>query len=156
MFAYGERILKLNTMDTNNLKHLNIDQLSMRWKASEKNLELRERIEEELQTRIQSDNYCSREELFDLSVIQKHALTVYFIPTSEAYESYGEYITANILFDEEDKIEMLSNISSDLSTYGQITAKIIELTADDLSQDQIESLEDYGFNTNEILYIQHS
>ena len=141
-------------METTNLEQLNIELLSTMWKGTKNNPELREDIEDILQEKIQTNSTYSREELFNHSVIQGHVLTVYFIPTTEAYEVYGPYITVNVSFDEDEKIEMLKNIYANppRNTVGTVTAEVL-LTEDDLTSEQIDRLKHEGFETNEIMKI---
>ena len=141
-------------MNTTNLEQLEIEQLSKMWEAAGRNPKLQESIEDILQGKIQDNLSYSREDLFELSVIKRRTPTIYFIPTTDAYEAYGPYITMNISFDEEERMEILENLSANppRNSYGAVTAKPL-LTEEDLTQEQIDRLENEGFDTREILEI---
>lgn len=138
-----------------NLKEYDLTKLAILWDASEHNLDLRNLIEKELKQRIQNNENFSREYLFKICKIEEHAITISFIPTTEAYKKYGPHITIDIILEEEEKNEISQNYNSEPSTnsYGRMKAKA--LVTNDMSEKQIKDLRNKGFHTNEILEVLH-
>lgn len=137
------------------LEQYDLNGLTILWQASIRNQVLRTAIENELQVRILANKNFSREYLFIVCKVKNHAITVSFIPTSEAYNSYGQHITIDILLDDTEMTEMINNYSSKppINTAGQIKAK--PLVTDGLTDEQIDRLINVGFHTSEILETLH-
>lgn len=137
------------------LKQFDLNGLTILWQASIRNENLRVAIEQELQVRILTNTNFSREYFFGVCKMRNHAITVSFIPTSDAYNSYGQHITIDILLDDTEMTEMIKNYSSKppVNTNGQIKAKA--LVTDGLTAEQIDRLMNVGFHTNEILETLH-
>jgi hypothetical protein len=83
--------------------------------------------------------------------MRNHAITVSFIPTSDAFNNYGQHITIDILLDEIEMTEMIKNYSSKppINTSGQLKAKA--LVTDNLTAEQLDRLMNIGFHTSEVL-----
>ena len=139
--------MEINKFDNNGLTIL--------WQAAINDKSLRDSIENEIQKRIVANNRFSREYLFQVSKIQKHAITVSFFPTTDSFNFYGANVTIDLLLDDNELEELSNNYSSNppINTQGQLKAKA--LINDNLSKEQIERLENIGFKTNEILEILH-
>ncbi|RNI22616.1 hypothetical protein [Rufibacter latericius] len=137
------------------LQNFDLNALTILLNASTRNPELKSAIESEIQRRMAENNKYSREYIFQVSMMQKHAIQVYFIPTTDAYKKYGEYVTVEMILSDEEIGEMVKNISSKppINTSGQVKAKV--LSSFDLSEEQIKLLETEGFHTSEILKTQH-
>ncbi len=137
-----------------NLQQTNINTLATMWTVSSGNPELKLLIEAELANRILVNNSFSKEYLFDINKIKGHALGIFFIPTSNAYNTFGNYVTVDYLIDAEKEVLMKNYINKPpINSYGNIKAKA--LVTDNLSQEQIDLLVQKGFDTNEILSVQH-
>jgi len=138
-----------------NLQDLDVHRLTILWQASGGNTQLKDLIENELQKRIATNKNFSREYLFKVSKIQNHAITISFIPTTDSYNEYGANVTIDLLLSNSEMEEFLKNYSANppINTSGQLRAKA--LVKDKLNEDQLSSLENIGFHTNEILEILH-
>ena len=136
------------------LKKFDLQRLTILWQCSDSNVELKNLIEDELKIRIQNNTNFSREYLFDVSKIQNHAITVKFIPTTDAYVAYGADVTVDLLLSDAEMVELLENFSAKppLNTIGQIKARA--LVTDNMTEEQIAQLEEVGFHTTEILEIE--
>ena len=137
------------------LKQFDLNGLTILWQASIRNENLRAAIEQELQLRILTNKNFSREYFFGVCKMRNHAITVSFIPTSDAFNNYGQHITIDILLDDTEMAEMIKNYSSQppVNTSGQIKAKA--LVTDGLNAGQIDRLVNVGFHTSEILETLH-
>ena len=122
------------------LEGLDIQTLGMMYLASENNQVLRAAIGEELQHRIADNNYCSRERLFQISIVQNHSIGINFIPTSDAFNSFGPNITVAVSEENNDLEELMQNYASNppINTYGNIRLRV--LVPDYLTQEQIDDL----------------
>ena len=138
-----------------NLKQFDLDGLSTLWLASVRNPEMRRSIEKELQNHIANNKNFSREFIFKICKILNHALGVFFIPSSEAHTRYGDYVTIDMLLDENELIEMITNYSVQpkINTAGQVRAKV--LVPDHLTEEQVNQMATIGFHTRDILKTQH-
>ena len=125
------------------------------WQASIRNQDLRHVIEQEPQARVLTNTNFSREYFFGICKMRNHAITVSFIPTSDAYNNYGQHITIDIILDETEMTEMIKNCSSKppINTVWQIKAKV--LVTDGFTAAQIDRLKNIGFHTSEILETLH-
>jgi len=134
-----------------NLTILEISALDILWQSSGGNLEFRGAIENELKVRIASNMNFSIEYLFSLSKIKNQALTISFIPTSDAYNNYGTNITVSLIFEDKELERVVSNYSSkpSINSFGIVKAEV--LVKDNLSFEQIENLRTVGFSTSNIL-----
>ncbi len=137
------------------LEKFDLHRLTILWQASNSNLELRKLIEAELKRRIVGNTNFSRECLFQICKMQNHAITISFIPTTDAYRNYGAHVTVDIILSDEEIEEMIQNYSAKppINTSGQVKAKV--LVTDSLTQEQIKGLETIGFHTREILETLH-
>lgn len=137
------------------LVQFDLNGLTILWQASIGNQDLRQAIEQELQARILTNTNFSREYFFCICKMKNHAITVSLIPTSDAYNNYGQHITIDIILDEMEMTEMIKNYSSKppINTTGQIKAKA--LVTDDITAAQIDRLKNVGFHTSEILETLH-
>ena len=136
------------------LKKYNLQKLTTLWQSSDSNIELKNQIENELKIKIQNNKIFSKEYLFvDASKMQKHPITVEFIPTTNAYKFYGANVTIDLLLSDAEMIELLKNRATKppLKTSGQIKARA--LVIDNMTKEQITQLEKVGFHTTEILRI---
>ena len=70
-----------------NLHEIETGQVVMLWQASDGNPLLKQQIEQELQNRISNNSNFSREYFFDICKMKNHAITVSFIPTSDAFNT---------------------------------------------------------------------
>lgn len=136
-----------------NLNELNIDELSTLWIISSGNAELRTAIEDILRNRIAKNANFSREYIFKICKLLNHGIGISFIPTSEAFNDYGEHIVIEPVYTEDELIEMIRNYHSNppVNTSGQIKARL--LSQDTLSSELNERLNTIGFSTTEILSI---
>lgn len=136
-----------------NFKEYDINKLVILWQASESNPEIRIKIEEILNNRIDKNQTFSREFIFDKLFIGKKSLVISFIPTSESFKKFGQNIVIEENYNENEIIELLNNFREKppKNTFGTVTAKL--LITDEFSEEQIESLKLKGFHTNEILSI---
>lgn len=135
------------------LRNYDLKGLSILWDTSVLNPALRLSIEIELKSRISINQGFTIEFLFQHCIMRNHAINVSFIPTSNAYASYGREVTVNILFDDIEKEKLLMRVLKEpnIQTFGQVRAKA--LLPEKLTIEQIEQLENVGFQTNEILEI---
>lgn len=131
------------------LEELDLSALSILYSASQNNVDLKVQIEAELQKRIATNNTFSRERLFEISVIQNHAIGMHFIPTSAAFNSFGANITVEVS-DNNDLELFAKNLASDsrVNTYGNIRLKALVIR--DLTQGQIDALQNEGIDTSDI------
>ncbi len=138
-----------------NLKQFGLHDLAKLWEASKENQSLRTAIELELQLHIFNNKNFSREFIFKVCKIGNHSIGISFIPTSESHKNYGSNITIDMLLDENEMKELLTNYHSNPSvySYGQVKAKV--LVKDNLSAEQIAKLATVGFNTSDILETMH-
>ena len=91
----------------------------------------------------------SREELFELNIIKKHSIGINFIPTSNAFEKYGENVTVFELLLTENEIEELTkNLLSKNYTEGYI--KTSGLVTNRFDSERVE----IDFSTDEIYEIE--
>lgn len=136
------------------LKQLDLFNLNTLWEASSDNIDLKTKLENEFQVRIENNQQYSREDLFEISIIEKHAMGIWFIPTSNAYNSYGPHVTVSLILNKEE----LSSIGKNLilkprvRTFGVVKVEV--LVSRRFTSSQVEKLKQEGFNTNEILRIQ--
>src|SRR5690606_25980155 len=97
--------------------------------------------------------YC-RESVFHRSHIQNKAVSIEFIPTSNSFNQYGQYVTINLHLTEGEIEELTNNLLSDggKRTFGSLRATSIGQV---LSHQQENELRTIGFNTNDVLEIQY-
>ena len=127
------------------IKGMDNDQLAMLWELSQRAPELKQLIEAELEKRIATNKSVTKEFLFE--IVRRKVASVNFIPTSNAFERYGKYVTVlEIVLNDEQKADMLLGIVSvpTKNTFGDITCKILS----------DEDKEEYAtFNTQDILIV---
>jgi len=135
------------------LKTFDLNGLTILWQASGGNPQLKALIESELKIRTETNTNFSREYLFKVSKVQNHAITISFIPTTDSYNEYGANVTIDLLLTDSEMEELLKNYSSNppINTSGQLRAKV--LVKDNMTEDQINRLEEIGFHTNDILEV---
>jgi hypothetical protein len=136
--------MKLENLDTETLGDMYI--------GLENNPELANAIEVELENRIAINTNYSREHLFRESIINRHALGIHFIPTTESFNNYGSSITVAV--SENENLEaLLENYAANppLNTFGNIRLRV--LVENNLSQEQIEAIDNEGIDTSHISHI---
>lgn len=138
-----------------NLKEIETGQLVILWQASDGNPLLKQQVEAELQNRIANNSNFSREYFFEICKVKNHAITVSFIPTSEAYKNYGPHLTIDIILTDEELQEQIKNYSAKppVQTSGQLKAKV--LVKDNLSQEQITRAAEVGFHIRDVFETLH-
>ena len=136
--------MKLEKLDTETLGDMYI--------GLENNPELANAIEVELENRIAINTNYSREYLFRESIINRRALGIHFIPTTESFNNYGSSITVAVSASENLEA-LLENYSANppLNTFGNI--RLTVLVENNLSQEQIEALNNEGIDTSHISHI---
>lgn len=136
--------MKLENLDTETLGDMYI--------GLENNPELADAIQVELENRIAINTNYSREHLFRESIINNHALGIHFIPTTESFDNYGSSITAAVSANENLQA-LLENYAANpqLNTFGNIRLRV--LVENNLSQEQIEAIENEGIDTSHISHI---
>ena len=134
-----------------NLKEIPNEQLAILWQVSDGNPLLKREIEIELRSRIISNRNFSKEHFFEVCKIKGHAITVTFIPTSEAFNEYGQHITLDVELNEDEFKEQLKNYSSQppIETSGMVRGKL--LVKGNLTLDQEIKLLQKGFHTKDVL-----
>lgn len=137
------------------LTQMELSALNTLWQVSGGNPTLKEAIENELQARIANNQNFSIEYLFKISKLQNHSFGINFIPSSEAYNSYGPNITVSLILEGEELEEITENYFAQppVNSYGNVKVKV--LVKDNLTPEQIEDLKTEGFNTSDILEILH-
>ena len=130
-----------------NIEEFDLEHLIILWQSSDGNPLIKQQIEIELKKRINNNSKFSREYFFEICKVKNHAITVSFIPTSEAYENYGSSLTIDILLDDDEMRELLTNYSAKppMQTQGIIKAKV--LVKDNFTKEQITKAESIGFHT---------
>lgn len=126
---------------------MTLEHLAIAWQTSAGNPEVHAAIEGELQARIAKNKQYSREFLFYVNKTKNKVLSVHFIPTSEAFKNYGEYVTVLELKPEAEVLaELLMNIAAKpaTDTYGSITCQV-------LNGDEADKL--ISFDTKDILLV---
>ncbi len=138
-----------------NIVGLNLSDLIILWQDSDRNPIFKSRIEVELQKRIAINNNFYREYFFQICKIKNSAITVYFIPTSDAYKSYGASLGIDIILSDEELEELIKNYSSKpvIKTGGIIRAKI--LGKNNLTLHQITMVAEEGFNLRDVYEVCH-
>lgn len=138
-----------------NLQKIDIGQLNMLWEVSDGNPSLKHEIEIEFQNRITSNTNFSREYFFDICKIKNHAITVSFIPTSDAFRVYGPQMTIDIILSDEETKEIIKNYSAKppVQTSGFIKARV--LVNGKLTGEQIIKAAEIGFHTKDIFETLH-
>lgn len=136
-----------------NLQEYDIHKLTKLWQASNGNPDFKKLVEQELQNQTLANTNFSREYLFKVSKVQKHTITISFIPTTDSYKDYGEYIRVDLLFCDKEIEELLRNYSQipPINTFGILRAKALD--KEKLTEIQIAKLEQKGFHTQEILEV---
>jgi len=136
------------------IKDYDLESLTTLWLASNSDQELKTEIEKEIQNRILSNKKYSIENVYEASKVRNGVINVYFIPTTDAYKNYGQYLTIDLKFEVGEESELLKNITSKpkIETFG--TVKALLLFKDQLAQDQTEILKNLEFQTNEILRVE--
>jgi hypothetical protein len=137
------------------LTQLELSALNILWQASGGNPEFKAAIENELQARIANNQNYSIEYLFNISMLQNHALGINLIPSSEAYNLYGPNITVSLIL-EGDQLEHIGRnyfAQPPVNSFGDIKVEV--LVKDNLTPEQIENLKSEGINTSHILEIIH-
>lgn len=136
-----------------NFKEYDINKLVILWQASENNPDIRIKIEEILNNRIDKNQTFSREFIFDNLFIGKKSLVISFIPTSESFKKFGQNIVIEENYNENEINELLNNFREKppKNTFGIVKATL--LITDEFSEEQIESLKLNGFHTKEVLSI---
>lgn len=127
---------------------IDIGQLIMLWQASDGNPELKQQIEIEFQNRIATNSNFSLEYCFQICIIEKHAITIYFIPTSEAYKRYGSDLTIDMLLSDEETQNLMKSYSAKTQTTGIVKGKV--LVTGNLTKEQIAQAASIGFHTGDI------
>ncbi len=97
----------------------------------------------------------SKEYLYELSIIKSHAIGITFIPDSLGCKIYGSNIVVDLDLDDSEFEILTKNYFSKppINTYGKIRAKA--LVKDKLTNEQIERLNNEGFDTEDIFEIRH-
>lgn len=133
----------------------NLKDLAMLWETSSAETALKEIVVQELRSRIMVNQNFSKEYFFDICKLKGHAVTVSFIPTSNAFRNYGKQVTIHMLLEQDEIAELSKNYSSvpPVNTFGLLKAKA--LIEDNLTPEQIMRLEKIGFHTSEVLQILH-
>lgn len=100
-------------------------------------------------------NNISREFIFELSIIQNHAVEVIFWPRSESHKLFGDRIVIKMLENDLETEIFKKNYFSNppINTYGKIKAEVLD--KESLSQVQINDLMNIGFDTGDIYEIRH-
>lgn len=111
-----------------NIHEMDIKTLMIIWETSHRNLFLKNQIEIELQKRIPNNNIFYREYFFNICKIKDHAITVFFLPTSNAFKNYGKNISIDVIYSDEEINELVRNYRSEpsIKTFGMIRAKILK------------------------------
>lgn len=138
-----------------NLSNINLGALVDLWHTSYKNPILKSQIEVELQKRIPGNDKFYREYFFQICKIKNSAITIYFIPTSDAYKSYGASLGIDIILSDEELGELIKNYSSKpiIKTGGIIRAKILGKT--NLTLHQITMIAEEGFDLRNVYEVHH-
>jgi hypothetical protein len=136
------------------LKKFDLNRLSILWFTSQNNQDLLDEIEVEIKEHITKNKIYSKEFIFQRSKILNRSLGVFFIPSSESYQMFGDHVIIDMLLNEDELFDISKNISSvpPKVTYGLIRAKV--LFNNSLNNEKIEILAKVGFNTKDILRIE--
>ncbi len=132
-----------------NLKSADLNQLSIMWRVSGRNPEMKTAIETELQLRLINNEYCSREYLLNVKTISNKVLSVSFVPTSNAFNLYGEFVTVlELKYSEELMFELFSNLRANpmKNTFGEVEAEILD-------DDSPKMRKQITFSTKDILSV---
>ncbi|WP_293786891.1 hypothetical protein [uncultured Pedobacter sp.] len=81
----------------------------------------------------------------------KKAVQIHFLPTSNAFKTYGGYITGTVLIDEDDPEGLMQAIREGKNSDGII--KFDETVSDEMPGDIKEKLRTIGFYASEIITI---
>ena len=127
-----------------------LDSLYIIWEGTEEGSTERERVEKELQYRVKTNKKYSIEDIFYFS--RRHAIGIYFIPSTESFSIYGKQIIVEPIISEEDLSKIINNHTNNIKTYGYVKAK--SLVTQMLSKEQIDKLEKIGFQTCEVFEIE--
>jgi len=132
----------------NNIRNSDIHELASFWEASSLNVTFRNTIEASLKQKIAANQAFSREWLFNH---RSKALTIHFVPTTNAYSIYGHYAVVSLDYDELTYRELTSNITSipPINTSGRVKGLVL------VKNSLIEADEEISFVTNEILSVEH-
>ncbi|MDC0584452.1 hypothetical protein OAO55_01845 [Bacteroidales bacterium] len=97
----------------------------------------------------------SKEYLFELSKVKNHAIGITFKRNSSAYNRYGSDIVVDLEFEDDEFESLTRNYTSapPVNTHGKMKAKA--LVTKNLTEGQIESLKDEGFDTSDISAVRH-
>ncbi len=98
-------------------------------------------------------NNISREFIFELSVIQNHAVEVIFLPRTESHKLFGDRIVIKLL-ENDLETEMLKNnyfSNPPINTYGRVRAEVLDKTT--LTNAQRNDLINIGFKTEDIFEV---
>jgi len=134
------------------LENLDIATLGDMYLGLENNLELKNALEVELHNRIDNNTNFSREHLVRESIVNRRALEIQFIPTTESYNNYGRNIIV-VVSENEDLEGLLQNFASKppINTFGNIRLRV--LIENNLTQELIEALYYDGIDTSHISQI---
>jgi hypothetical protein len=134
------------------LENLDIETLGDMYLGLENNPELKSALETELQNRIDNNTNFSREYLVRESIVNNHALGIQFIPNTESYNNYGRNITVAVS-ENEDLEGLIQNYTANppINTFGNIRLRV--LVDNNLTQEQIEALDNEGIDTSHISHI---
>ena len=133
-----------------------IDSLWLMIDTCNNNDVLKNRCEEEMQSRIPSKYKYSIEYLFSVTVKGRRPLTVYFKPFSVSHIQYGRKIVIfDLVLEEEEAKEIEGNYATKppIRTVGQIKCRLVNF--DGITPKQKEELLKVGFNTSDILHCEY-
>ena len=90
-----------------------------------------------------------QENIWYKSIANRHALGIHFIPTTESYNNYGRNITVTVS-ENEDLESLFQNFAANppINTFGNIRLRV--LVENNLTPEQIETLDDEGIDTSHI------
>ncbi|WP_055437647.1 hypothetical protein [Lacinutrix algicola] len=134
------------------LENLDMETLSDMYLGLSDNLELKIALEAELQSRIGNNTRYSREHLVQNSFMNRGALGIHFIPTTDSYNNYGYNITVTVSENEELEGLVQNALSTpQINTYGNI--RLRNLVQGNLTQEQVDALENEGIDISHISHI---
>jgi len=106
----------------------------------------------EIETRINELNaeklrFSTEYMLWNFGVFEK-SVQVHFLTTSNAYKTYGQYVTGIVLFDKANLLELTERLKNEENTDGII--KFEEIVSTEMTADIKEELKNVGFYASEI------
>jgi len=122
-----------------------LESLATLWVAAD-GLPQQLEFEEKLRPLIETNKRFSREYLFEQNIINGRILSIFFIPTSEAYKKYGESVTI-MKFVEIEEIRRNFNLKNNTNGF----VKALGFLNIGTEKEDIEII----FQTRDILSIEH-